>query len=254
MQIDWFTTAAQIVNFLILVWLLKKFLYAPVLGAMERRQQKIADQLQQAQAKEKHAEQEKERYLGLQKEIRDKAEDELAEAKASAEQLRAELFEEVKQEALQARQQWQQSLAREKDLFLEQTGRLFSRQFQQLAASAFKELADQRLEATIIDVFWQKIKQNQQSINALTEQIHANEPLTVTTSFELDEDGKKNMQNRITTLFGAETTVLFEQDPNLLAGINMEAGGKKICWDYRHFLEGFTEALDLALEKEIHAA
>ncbi|HMR03616.1 MAG TPA: F0F1 ATP synthase subunit B, partial [Candidatus Competibacter phosphatis] len=56
MQIDWFTVAAQIVNFLLLVWLLKRFLYRPVLDAMAARQQKIAAALEEAQAKTQQAE------------------------------------------------------------------------------------------------------------------------------------------------------------------------------------------------------
>ncbi|NLX99005.1 MAG: hypothetical protein GXY83_22905 [Rhodopirellula sp.] len=37
MPIDWFTVAAQVVNFLILVWLLKRFLYKPILHAIARK-------------------------------------------------------------------------------------------------------------------------------------------------------------------------------------------------------------------------
>jgi F-type H+-transporting ATPase subunit b len=42
MLIDWFTVAAQIVNFLILVWLLKHFLYKPILDAIDAREKRIA--------------------------------------------------------------------------------------------------------------------------------------------------------------------------------------------------------------------
>jgi F-type H+-transporting ATPase subunit b len=38
MLIDWFTVAAQAINFLILVWLLKRFLYKPVLNAVDARE------------------------------------------------------------------------------------------------------------------------------------------------------------------------------------------------------------------------
>ena len=37
MLIDWFTVGAQALNFLILIWLLKRFLYRPVLAAIEAR-------------------------------------------------------------------------------------------------------------------------------------------------------------------------------------------------------------------------
>ena len=45
MQIDWFTVAAQTINFLVLMWLLKRFLYKPILNAIAAREKNIADQL-----------------------------------------------------------------------------------------------------------------------------------------------------------------------------------------------------------------
>ena len=55
MQIDWFTVVAQIVNFLILVWLLKKFLYGPIIRAMDDRERRIASRLEEANARERQA-------------------------------------------------------------------------------------------------------------------------------------------------------------------------------------------------------
>jgi len=48
MLFDWFTFAAQLLNFIILVWLLKRFLYRPVLKAIDDREKKFADELQEA--------------------------------------------------------------------------------------------------------------------------------------------------------------------------------------------------------------
>jgi len=52
MLIDWFTVGAQIVNFLILVWLLKHFLYKPILDAIDAREKKIAAELADAERRE----------------------------------------------------------------------------------------------------------------------------------------------------------------------------------------------------------
>jgi F-type H+-transporting ATPase subunit b len=51
MLIDWFTVGAQVLNFLILVWLLKRFLYKPILDAIDAREQRIAAELADADAK-----------------------------------------------------------------------------------------------------------------------------------------------------------------------------------------------------------
>jgi F-type H+-transporting ATPase subunit b len=48
MLIDWFTVAAQALNFLILVWLLKRFLYGPILKAIDAREKRIAGELADA--------------------------------------------------------------------------------------------------------------------------------------------------------------------------------------------------------------
>ena len=51
MKINWFTVIAQVINFLILVWLMKRYLYKPVLNAIDEREKKIAAQLADAEAK-----------------------------------------------------------------------------------------------------------------------------------------------------------------------------------------------------------
>ena len=62
MLIDWFTVAAQVVNFLILVWLLKRFLYKPILRALDAREQQIALTLADADAKKAEAQQERDEF------------------------------------------------------------------------------------------------------------------------------------------------------------------------------------------------
>jgi F-type H+-transporting ATPase subunit b len=58
MLIDWFTVAAQALNFLVLVWLLKRFLYKPILDAIDVREKGIAATLAGADAKAKEAQKE----------------------------------------------------------------------------------------------------------------------------------------------------------------------------------------------------
>ena len=62
MLIDWFTVAAQALNFLVLVWLLKRFLYQPVLDAISTREQRIAKQLADAAAQAAAAKSEREQF------------------------------------------------------------------------------------------------------------------------------------------------------------------------------------------------
>src|ERR1017187_9244135 len=62
MLIDWFTVAAQALNFLILVWLMKRFLYKPVLNAIDAREKRISTELANADAKKAEAQKEHDEF------------------------------------------------------------------------------------------------------------------------------------------------------------------------------------------------
>src|ERR1035437_2718162 len=62
MLIDWFTVAAQAVTFLILVWLMKRFLYKPILHAIDEREKRIATELANADAKKAEAQKEHDEF------------------------------------------------------------------------------------------------------------------------------------------------------------------------------------------------
>ena len=62
MLIDWFTVGAQALNFIILVWLLKRYLYKPILNAVDTREKRIAAELADADAKRAEAEKAREEF------------------------------------------------------------------------------------------------------------------------------------------------------------------------------------------------
>src|ERR1035438_6429993 len=62
MLIDWFTVGAQALNFLVLVWLMKRFLYKPILNAIDQREKRIAAELADADKKKIEARQESEEF------------------------------------------------------------------------------------------------------------------------------------------------------------------------------------------------
>ena len=62
MELDWSTFTLEVINFLILVWLLKRFLYQPVLTIIEQRRQKIEAELAQAMKGQQEAQALKDQY------------------------------------------------------------------------------------------------------------------------------------------------------------------------------------------------
>ena len=84
MQIDWITVAAQIANFLVLVWLLQRFLYQPITQAMTRREKEIEDRLAEAKDARQAAEEEAEKLRARQAELDSEKDQILEDAKQEA--------------------------------------------------------------------------------------------------------------------------------------------------------------------------
>src|SRR5688572_4022122 len=117
MQIDWFTFTAQVLNFLVLVWLLKRFLYGPIHRAIDERERTIAQRLEAAAERESAAVATQKSYEHQQAELAHLKESLLADAAAEAEQWRKERLQELREEVAQARRTWHESIAREQQQF-----------------------------------------------------------------------------------------------------------------------------------------
>ena len=242
MSVNWFTVAAQIVNFLILVWLLKKFLYKPVLSAMNKRQQKVQDELEQAATLVKTAEKEKKQYLALQEEVRNRGKEELRQARREADDLRKKLFQEVEAEAEAARVHRQDELSREKALFLKQASTQVAGQFQHLAQRAFRDLADADFEEKIISHFCALIAK-QESEAGFFRQLQNPEKLEVSTAFPLTQNSQEAIREVLWLRLGVQPKIYFRAEPTLIAGILVSSKDHKMEWNIHHYLDDFQNEL-----------
>src|SRR3970040_1859513 len=98
MLIDWFTVSAQVVNFLILVWLMKRFLYQPILHAIDAREKRIARELADADGKRAEAEKERDEFQHKNEEFDQQRAALLSKARDEAQAERQRLLDEARQE------------------------------------------------------------------------------------------------------------------------------------------------------------
>lgn len=97
-RIYWFTVVVEIVNFLILVALLKYFLYDRIIGIADKREAKIAARFEEAELSRREAEKEVETFQTKQRGLDEQREQFIVQAKAEAENRRRELLEQARQE------------------------------------------------------------------------------------------------------------------------------------------------------------
>ncbi len=253
MLIDWFTVAAQVVNFLILVWLLKRFLYRPILDAIDAREKRIAKELADADAKKAEAQKER---------------DEFQHKNEAFEQQRATLFAKVTDEAKAERQrlldearQAAEALAakRHDALRSEQQGlnTALARRAQDevfaIARKALADLAATSLEERACEVFTGRLRELDGKAKAsLGEALKsASAPGIVRSAFELPAAQRAAIQQALNETFSAEIRVRFETAPDLVSGIELATDGQKVGWSIADYLKSLERGVgELLKEKD----
>jgi F-type H+-transporting ATPase subunit b len=171
-QIDWFTLAAQIVNFAILVFLLQRFLYGPIVKAMDEREAKIASRLEKVEQKRAKAEEEAAEYREQQRELKEQQERVAARADEEVAERRRELLEEMRGEAEEIERRWHEAIKREQKEFLQELRHRAAEQVVDIVRRALADLADADLELQMIDAFIRDVhKMDQQQRRAMSESI-----------------------------------------------------------------------------------
>lgn len=251
MQIDWLTVAAQIVNFLVLVWLLQRFLYTPITRAMERREQRIKDRLDEADQKRQEAENEAQAYRDKQAELEQGRDRILADAREAADQERKALEHEARNDVAARRQEWLEQLEAQRETFLSELRRRSTEQFYALARRALADLADSDLEEQIALGF---VRQMESLDKSTREKIangyaKANDTVRIRSRFDLSANAKRQITKTIHERFGKDVRTEYEMDEDVACGIELKAGSQTVMWSLASYLDGFESAVDQQLSR-----
>ncbi|MBN1848164.1 MAG: F0F1 ATP synthase subunit delta [Deltaproteobacteria bacterium] len=251
MLIDWFTVIAQIVNFLILVFLLKHFLYDRIIQVMDQREQKIQSRMKDAKDKEIEAEKEAASYREKKESIERERQDMLTKTREEAETQRKEMTRKARDEVQGLRKQWTDSIEREKDTFLSDLRRLTIQQVYSVSRKTMKDLADAELEERVAEVFLSRIRDlPEDRRKALNEAMNHKKTAVVKSAFELPTALRQKTTKTLHHEIGDGVDVSYQTDPDMIMGIELKAGGQKIAWTVADYLESLENEAKEALEKE----
>ncbi len=244
MQIDWTTFALEIVNFLALVWLLKRYLYAPVLDILAQRRAGVERVLADAHATEQRAQ-------ALQGEFERRLADWDNERAAARLRLQAELAE--------ARAQGLRALAatladeRERSVAIDalrrqQTERACASaamaQAQRFTATLLERVADPAIDARLLERFleeWAALPDDE--LRRL--RLAAADPGTVAqvmSAFPLDESQRERLRAALAERLAHDVAVHFADDRQLLAGLRVSLGAWHLHLNFADELACFAAA------------
>lgn len=252
MLIDWFTVGAQVLNFVILAWLMKRFLYQPILDAIDAREQRIAAALADADAKEAQAHKERDEFQQKNDDLDQQRAALMSQATKDAEAERQRLVGEARQAA-------DAQNARRQDAFRADAQRLnqtLVRRTQQevfaIARKALADLASASLEERVAAVFARMLgdlggEDKEKIAHAIAT---AAGPALVRSAFDLPAEQRATIQAAVNEAFSTDVALSFETAPQLVAGVELSANGQKVAWSIAGYLASLQEEVGQLLQQQ----
>lgn len=250
MLIDWFTVGAQALNFVLLVWLLKRFLYKPILDAIAARETRIEKELADAAATQTEAQQERDTFQRKNDEFDQQRDELLSKARDEANAERQRLLEEARKAADVLTTKRQETLSTDARDLSQSVSKRAQHEVFAIARKALTDLATTSLEERMGDVFTRRLRDLDDNAKAtLTHAIKtATDPALVRSAFELPASQREAIQSAINETLSAEVRVRFEVAPDLISGIELTTNGQKVAWS----IAGYLGALERSLGQHIN--
>ncbi len=245
--------AAQIVNFLILVALLKWVLYDRVLRVLKARQEHVAERFRRARESQEKADQLAEDYRQRVAQLEEQQEKRLAEARQEVDEYRRTLTAEARDKVVEQEQRWSQSLQQQQATFARELGRQAATRICGIARQVLHDLAGQPLEDQIALGLIRRIEHMDTAAlgELVGRMMDSNSVVSVHSAFELPDATRQRLESVLREKTGKDVQLQFQRDDQMTCGIILKAGSHKIAWSIDNYVEQLTRQVEQSLGKEI---
>ena len=252
MLIDWFTVIAQAINFIILVWLMKRFLYKPILNAIDAREQRIAAELASADQKQVEAQKEHEDFQHKNEQFDQQRAALLAKATDEVQTERLRLLDEARQAAAKLRAELQQATKDEEEHLHQALRQRTRHEVFAIARKTLNDLAAVSLDERLVEVFIRHLYEMDDPTKASLAATlkSASELALVRSAFDLSDEQRGALQNAINLTFSLDARLHFETAPGLIGGIELSTNGQKLAWSIADYLISLEKDVDALLERQ----
>lgn len=248
MTIDWITVAAQLINFLVLVWLLKRFLYRPILDGIDARESEIAERMSEAacirtRAESTVADYEKQK-LALQQEQAGMRDEVRQQATAERDSLLSETHERIRDEQAAAKQQQK----RQAEEYVLQLHQIAAKAMLGVISKALHELSDETFEERLVLHALANLEPSPpQDVAARTSAANQPADITLTTQARLDEPARQRIQASVKD-FWPGCKLHFTEDEHQSPGALVQFGSSQVTWTVDAYVNELATTLTKTLE------
>jgi len=254
MLIDWFTVGAQALNFVILVWLMKRYLYKPILNAIDARERRIAAELADADAKKAEAQKDRDEFRHKNEEFDKQSAALLSKATDEAKAEGRRLLEEARKAADALSAKRRETLRNDARNLNQAITRRAQQEVLAITRKALMDLSTTSLEERFSNVFTRRLRE----MNGRPKETLANalktasetEPAVLRSAFDMPSEQRATIQTALNETFAADIRVRFETAPDLIGGIELTANGQKVAWSIADYLLSLEKGVGELLNKQ----
>ena len=245
MLIDWFTVGAQALNFLVLVWLLKRFLYKPILNAIDSREKLIASKLADADAKQADAQKERDAFQHKNDEFDTQRAALMSKATHDAGAEADKLREEARKAADALSAKRQEALRSDAQSLNQALRRRTQQEVFAIARRTLTDLAGANLDDRMAALFVQRLgTMEAKAKDAFAAALKtASGPALVRSAFDLPEAQRAAIQTALDSTFSTKVPIRFETAPDLVGGVELTVNGQKLAWSIADYLASLEKGV-----------
>lgn len=243
MKINWFTVIAQVINFLVLVWLLKKFLYKPILKAVDDREKKIASRINDADHLKEEAKKEQDEFAKKNTDF-DRQKKELTDkAVADTNTQRQKWLDEAREEANRVSAKLELASREKQNTEQKEIAQKARKQVLAITRKALAEMASESLEVQTAETFIKRLKESKdEEKKQFVEAFKSNaNTILVRSAFDLPAKQQEDIAQTVDALLGTKSTIQFKTTPGIIGGIELSTNGYKLAWSFSEYLDSLEK-------------
>lgn len=238
MEFNLSTFILEIINFLVLVWILQRLFYKPLLETIAKRKQHIEQSLAEAQSTKQTAEQQRELYENRQKLWEQEKQEAIKTFHQQMDVERSVQLEKLQQELTQERQKHKVTLDRQQQEFQQYAQQLALKNGARFAGLLLQHTASPELEARLIQLLLEQLI-------TLPESLVLPQAETITiqisTAYLINDVLRQQLETRFIQLINLPLIFQYQQDTALIAGVRIDIGAWVLQANLQQELKGFAE-------------
>lgn len=249
MEFNPLTYLFEIVNFFVLLWILKRLLYNPVISVLKRRKELIEEKLKEAEEAQKEVEKLKKEREELLSKVEEIKRNKLAEVTKEVQEEKEKLYKRMKEELDAERKKFLESLEKEKEEVLREIREETLRSALAFTSKFLTSFADEHLHSKLYKLALESIK-NLKEDEVLRSELSSSGTVVIETAFPLTNEEIEELRGIVKDAFGVEVNVREEVRKELIAGVRVHLASKIVDASLEGQLKVFEELTREKVESE----